>query len=71
MEIIENYEDYTVDIKDKKNKYFSYIDNSVDKIFELVNKIVIEKKITNYEKSSYKINHFKSFIIKSISKFMN
>ena len=69
LEIIENYEDYTFDIKNKKNKYFSHIDNSVDKIFDLINQIVVEKKITNYEKSPHKINYFKSFITKNVNKF--
>lgn len=59
-DLINNYDKFKNNIHLKKNEYFSNLDNSIDKIYELIDTIIKENKINNFEKPLYNINFIKS-----------
>lgn len=69
-EIIENYSEFQDRVKNKKNDYFSYIENSVDNIYETINKITETKTVMFCQVPKYKVNFFKSLFINLSSNFL-
>lgn len=62
-EIILNYDKYIGNIRNKKNNYFSNIDNSAVYIFNILNNMVEKNELTNLEKPKFKISYIRSFFL--------
>ena len=60
-EIILNYDKYIENIRNKKNNYFSNIDNSAVYIFNILNNMIEKNELTNLEKPKFKISYIRSF----------
>ena len=63
QDIILNYERYHEFVKNKKEEYFSFIDSSVDNIFELINGIVENNVVNNCEIPDKKVSFLKSMFL--------
>ena len=62
-EIILNYDKYIGNIRNKKNNYFSNIDNSAVYIFNILNNMVEKNELRNLEKPKFKISYIRSFFL--------